>query len=509
MTDLSEIAASLHPLERKILPFLSDCASLEELQEKAGLSEVEVMRALQWLQNKRALEIKTETTAVIALDANGIRYKEKGLPERRFLQALDSGPLAFERIKKLAGLDNDEITIAIGVLKNKGLIRLGKEIALTDSGKRYIDSQSIEEQFIYSLPLYVSDLSPEQGYAYNEFTKRRRIIKTDLKKIRTFTLTLLGQGLVSMPVENNYLEALTTEVLKSGSWKKTPFRHYDLKSIVPRIYPGKKHPINQAIDVVRRIWLDMGFREMHGSIIQTSFWNFDALFVPQDHPARDMQDTLFLKNPEKGSLPEKDIVEKVSKTHENGWNTGSRGWRYDWQEKEAKLNVLRTHTTVLSAQTISKLKNLPGKFFSIGKVFRNEALDWAHLFEFYQSEGIVVDENVSFKHLLGYLKEFFRKIGFEKVRFRPGYFGYTEPSVEIDVFHPTQKKWIELGGAGIFRPEVVIPLFGKDVPVLAWGLGVERIISMYYGLNDIRDLYKNDIKSLREFKLFLPRDKSI
>ena len=250
----------------------------------------------------------------------------------------------------------------------------------------------------------------------------------------------------------------------------------------------------------------MGFKEMTGNIIQTSFWNFDALFVPQDHPARDLQDTLFIKNPEKGYLPKKELVKRVSETHKSGWTTGSKGWGYNWKEEEAQLNLLRTHTTVLSAQVISRLKynDLPCKFFSIGKVFRNEALDWSHLSEFYQSEGIVVDENVNFKNLLGYLKEFFKKMGFEKIRFRPGYFPYTENSIEPEVFHPINKKWIELGGAGIFRPEVVKPLLGKDIPVLAWGLGIERIVSLYYEINDLRDLYENDIKKLREFKAFIP-----
>ncbi len=262
--------------------------------------------------------------------------------------------------------------------------------------------------------------------------------------------------------------------------------------------------MNQALEYIRRIWLDMGFQEMSGNLVQSSFWNFDALFVPQDHPARDLHDTLLVQS-SKVLKPSRKLKERVRKTHETGWTTGSKGWRYKWQERDAQLALLRTHTTVISVQTLASLKekDLPAKFFSIGKVFRNEALDWSHLFEFYQSEGIVVDENVTFKHLLGYLQEFFKKMGFDKVRFRPGYFGYTEPSLEVDIFHPAQKKWIELGGAGIFRPEVVRPLLGKDIPVLAWGLGAERIISMYYGLSDIRDLYKNDIKKLREQPLFL------
>ena len=174
-------------------------------------------------------------------------------------------------------------------------------------------------------------------------------------------------------------------------------------------------------------------------------------------------------------------------------------------KEEAKKVLLRTHTTVLSAQTISRLNknDLPAKFFSVGKVFRNEALDWKHLFEFNQVEGIVVDPNANLKHLKGYLREFFGKMGYIDIRMRPSHFPYTEPSMEVDVLHPKKNVWIELGGVGIFRPEVVVPLLGEDIPVLAWGLGMPRIISGYFEITDIRDLYKNDLKQIREMKMWM------
>jgi len=505
MKEVSRIAESLHPLERKILPFLKKSSNLDELQKFSKLKEVEVMRALQWLENKDALKIKTETKAIISLDKNGEKYIKEGLPEKRFLKSIENSNLHLQEIQKKANLDKDELTISIGQLKNKSLIDLGKEVSITDQGKKHLQKESLEELFLNSLPLNPLRLTDEQKHAYQELNKRKLIIRTDIKKIRTFKLTQLGEELTKIKISDNLIESLTPQIIKSNLWKTQKFRRYDITSIVPRIYPGKKHPITQAIEYMRRIWLDMGFQEMSGNLIQTSFWNFDALFVPQDHPARDLQDTLFIKNPAKGTLPDKKIRDKVSKTHEDGWETNSKGWNYKWQPEEAKLNVLRTHTTVLSAQTIAnlKLKDLPGKYFNIGKVFRNETLDWSHLFEFYQSEGIVVDENVNFKHLLGYLKEFFKKMGFEKVRFLPSFYPYTEPSIDVVVFHPIKKQWIELGGAGIFRPEVVKPLLGKDIPVLAWGLGVERIVTLYYEINDLRDLYKNDLKKLREFKTFI------
>ena len=236
-------------------------------------------------------------------------------------------------------------------------------------------------------------------------------------------------------------------------------------------------------------------------MIQSGFWNFDALFTAQDHPVREMQDTFFIDK--FANLPDKKFVDAVRKAHEEGVG-GSKGWRYKWDENDAKKMSLRTHTTCLSSKTLSQLdKNkLPMKFFSIGKCFRNETVDWSHGFEFNQTEGIVVDENANFVQLLGYLKQFFGKMGYEKLRWRPAYFAYTEPSLEIDVWHEGKKKWLELGGAGMFRPEVTIPMFGRHIPVLAWGPGFDRIIMEFFGIDDLREMYKNDISKLREMRMW-------
>jgi phenylalanyl-tRNA synthetase alpha chain len=237
-------------------------------------------------------------------------------------------------------------------------------------------------------------------------------------------------------------------------------------------------------------------------MIQQSFWNFDALFTAQDHPVREMQDTFFINK--EIELPNKKIVEQVKKAHEKGLD-GSKGWQYIWNPEKAKKLVLRTHTTCLSAQKLCELKeeDLPVKIFALGKNFRNETVDWSHGFEFYQTEGIVIDKNANLCNLLGYLKQFYKKMGFEKIRFRPAYFPYTEPSLEVDVWHPEKKIWLELGGAGIFRPEVSVALLGKKIPILAWGQGVDRIIMDYYKIKDLRELYKNDLNQLRKIKYWM------
>jgi len=492
-----KLIESLTPLERKVFPRLKEENNLHNLTKKLNIKDVEALRALSWLEDKDLVKIDKEEKELINLDKNGELYLKEGFPEIQFLKLL---PNTLNNIKEK--LSQDEVNISIGKLKRLNAINFSKNITITDKGKTLLKEESKEILFLKKLPLNLNNLNNEDNKIYEELKSRKNIIKLDNKKIITFKLTSLGKEIITHKLKTNLIESLDKEMLMKKSWKGKTFRRFNIKGEVPRIYPGRMHFVNEAIKYIRRIWLDLGFKEMNGDMLQTSFWNFDALYTAQDHPAREMQDTFFIKDPEHGKLP--NIHEKVKIAHEKGVS-GSKGYNYSWSKEEASRNVLRTHNTVLSARTIAslKLKDLPLKFFSVGKVFRNETMDWSHLFEFHQTEGIVVDENVDFKHLLGYLKQFFNKMGFEKVRFRPSFFSFTEPSVEVVVYHPVKKIWIELGGAGVFRPEVVQPLLGKAVPVLAWGLGLERILVDYYEIKDLREIYSNDIKKLREIKLFL------
>ncbi len=501
---MGDIIETLHPLERKVIPFLKDNITLTELCKKTKLKEVEVMRALQWLENKNILKIKKDIQEVITINPEYTKTTEKGLPEKRLLLALKKSS-ELNEIKKNADLDKNEFNISLGLLKRKKAISFeNKRIMITKEGERLLKENFPEEDLFKKLPLNYSELNEKEKKYYNEF-KNRHIILTSLRKDRYITLTDLGKKLIKKDIGKDLIDSLSPQIIKTKSWQNKKFRKYDVKLEVPKIYPGKRHFVNQATDYARKIWTEMGFEEMKGTLVNTSFWNFDALFTAQDHPVRELQDTFYIKNPKKGKLPAKKLVERIKKTHENGWKTKSTGWEYKWDEEEAKKNVLRTHTTVLSAQTLSKVNKseLPKKFFALGKCFRNETLDWSHLFEFNQTEGIVVDKDANFKHLLGYLREFFKKMGYPKIRFRPGYFPYTEPSVEGDVYDPVRKQWVELFGAGIFRPEVVVPLLGEDIPVLAWGPGFDRALTAYYNIKDLRNLYENDQKQLREIKLWL------
>lgn len=498
-----KLIESLSPNERKILPYLEN--NLNDICKKTNLDKTSVFRALEYLQNKNIIKLIITKKKIIEIGVNGALYKKKGLPERRLLNLLNEKKIiSFQKAQKSSYLSNDEFKAALGALKKKALVEIKNGKISLNANREEIAKKTLEESLIEALPIEQDLLKPEQLHALKSLQNRKNIIEIKEKQLIEIKLNELGKELIkSKEIQQNLVEEITPELLKN--WKGKKFRRYDVTSPLPEIYGGKKHFVNQALEYIRKIWIEMGFEEMSGNMIQSSFWVFDSLFTPQDHPARELQDTFFLN--EKVELPEKKLVKKIKETHEKGIS-GSKGWNYNWSEEESKKAVLRTHTTCLSAQKLYELSKLPlekrkGKFFALGKNFRNETVDWCHGFEFYQTEGIVIDENANFQHLLGYLKQFYKKMGFGKIRFAPAYFPYTEPSVEIHAYHPEKKVWLELGGAGIFRPEITTPLLGKNIPVLAWGQGVDRIIMDYYKIKDLRELYKNDIKQLRKIKFWM------
>jgi len=505
------ILESLNANERKILQHLNE--PFEHIIKKSGLDEVAVLRSLEFLSNKKILELKIKSSKIIDLGVNGILYKQKGLPERRLINLLaEKKTISIEQAKKESELSDNEFQAALGALKKKALLNMMEGKLIFSGTKEEISRKSLEEKLIESLPIEQDKLEPEQKFSLEQLKNRKNIIEITNKneveiKVTEFGKKIIHEASISKMDAKDFIEVLTPEVLTSGIWKGKKFRRYDIKSPVPKIWAGKRHFVNQSTDYARKIWSELGFKEMTGNLVQTAFWNFDALFTAQDHPVREMQDTFYIKDI-KGKLPDKELVKKIKEAHENGVN-GSKGWQYSWKEENAKRVLLRTHTTSLSAHTLtmlSKLKNTKdkrGKFFAVGKCFRNETIDWSHGFEFNQTEGIVVDPNGNFRNLLGYLKEFYRKMGFEEVKFVPSYFPYTEPSVEIYAYNSIKKVWIEVGGAGIFRPEVVIPLLGEYVPVLAWGPGLDRILTEYYGIKDLRELYENNLTKLREMKFWM------
>jgi phenylalanyl-tRNA synthetase alpha chain len=358
-------------------------------------------------------------------------------------------------------------------------------------------------ELISAKPETALDELPANLRQYAETLRKRQLVTSRRQRKRYIELTSQGwkaleQGII-VPTE---VSDLTPELITSRKWQNVSFRKYNIEAPVTPTWPGKKQPYHQFLDNLKTRLVTLGFKEMTGPIVELMFFNCDALFMPQDHPAREIHDIYFVKTDDVGHLAENEhFLDRVSKTHENGWKTGSTGWKYEYSRREALKLILRSQGTALSARTlVSKELEIPGKYFSIARCYRPDQVDRTHLTEFNQVEGIVVGANLSLRDLLGVLERFAIDIaGADKVRFRPDYFPFTEPSVELQAYKEGYG-WLEFGGSGIFRPELTIPL-GIEVPVLAWGIGVDRLYMMRAGVDDIRLLFAQDLDWMRKQKV--------
>ncbi|NOZ82316.1 MAG: phenylalanine--tRNA ligase subunit alpha [Euryarchaeota archaeon] len=475
--------------EALVLRAVEGEAELQELVERTGLSESAVNRAVYWLVRKGLVRVQEETDALVELGEEGRQYLAEGLPERRAVELLrqSGGRMSVGELGRRLG---EQAKIAMGWLARKGLARIsGGMVELTEagsSGERTADELLLER--LGRAPLRLSTLSEEERRALELLRSRQEVVV--LREVRSRRVVLTEEGRRWAAEAEVGESQLTHEMLRTGSWRGKRFRAYDVTLPAPEVLPAKLHPLRRIMDEIRAIFLQMGFREIEGPLVESAFWNFDALFVPQDHPAREMQDTFYLAEPARQELPDRELVEAVRRAH-TGMLRGSKGWGGEWRSSEAERALLRTHTTSATIRYLASAPELPAKVFCIGRVFRKERITYRHLPEFHQVEGIVAGD-VGFAHLLGILREFYRRMGFERLRFRPGYFPYTEPSLEVEVYLEEKRRWLELGGAGIFRPEVTEPL-GITVPVLAWGLGVERLAMLRLGIEDIRMLYMGEI----------------
>ena len=498
MGDHDKLIATLHPLERQLLPFLVDNITVEELKAKTGMQDVEIIRALQWLGNKQALTLGKTSRFIISLGTNGQFYLSQGLPERRFLDALSERPLSLNSVREQASLNGDELNVCVGRLKKLGAILFGQELSLTPRGRQLSQSTFPEEHFLGSLPKDAATLNPEETKLYQDLKERRDFIQTKEEKTFTVTLTDLGRHLTTAELPTDFIDTITPDVLRTGVWKTGTFRRYDTEINVPKLTGGRSHPLSLLIRKIRRIFMDMGFQEMEGPWVESAFWCMDSMWIPQDHPSREMQDTFYL--PYQGTLPE-ELAKKVAVSHETGGKTGSKGYKYTWNPAVAKQLLLRTHTTATTFRYFGE-KNIqaPAKYFYVGRIFRNESLDATHLNEFHQVEGFIMDDGLTLRDLMGYIKEFYASLGVTKIKFKPTYNPYTEPSMECYGYNEHLGTWIELINSGIFRPESLEP-FGITKPVIAWGFGLERLAMLVYGQKDIRQVFGTltDLDFLRSY----------
>ena len=470
---------------------------LRIMQDRAGdWTLEEVLKACNWddqaiavsaghgLSNHGLVKIKESSNRDVILGSEGEKAVNEGLLEERLWNFIRENKTA-TMADLSSNFERHETGPGIGLLKGLGVSLEGGKFSCQNPDEiseiisertEFINSPSIDNPLI------------------DHFKGRKNLIEIVEVISRTWSITQSGQAIPDSDLEEVLkISEITPELLQGDSWKEAEFRPYDvsIEASVPR--SGKSHPMQALIERIRSIFLEMGFSEIVEDYVQTAGWNMDALFIPQDHPAREMQDTFYLDEPK--SIPlDPSLLESWKNIHEHGGETESTGWGGNFSEEISQKGLLRTHTTVNTIQYLAENPTDPCRVFAIDRVFRKESIDRTHLPEFHQIEGIIMEPGANLGMLVSTLKTFYQKMGYPEVRVRPAYFPYTEPSLEVEV--KWRGKWLELGGAGIFRPEVTEPLGIKD-PVCAWGMGLERLAMLVLGLDDIRQLYISDLEWLR------------
>lgn len=507
----ASIIKGLHPLEIKVLLNYGKGEKLTNELLITGLSfnPGQCNQAFSWLSQKDLIEeTGREKHVFLELTELGKEFHKIGTPEERIIRLLEKeGCLTLPDIAEKLGIEKKDAGSAFGSLSKEGVLIMDKEkrVCMGDlSGNKKAD-------ILKELIAFVSDkgqvlldsLQEEQKSIVLQHSKKRGsgagIFKISEREKVSYTITdngvSVGKALKEKGITGEEIGILTPEFLASGEWKTRGFRGYNINVPPSRVLLGRKNPYVNFLVALKDKLISLGFEEFEGPLVETEFWNSDALFMPQFHSARDIHDVFYIKEPQYAKAIETPYLDNVAKTHENGWKTASRGWKYTFDRNFTKRLILRSQGTVLSAKTLTKAK-VPGKYFGVVRCFRPDTVDATHAADFYQTEGIVLGEDVHLKNLLGLLKVFAEEVaGAKEVKYVPAYFPFTEPSVEVHIKHNVLG-WIELGGSGIFRPEVTEPL-GIKVPVLAWGLGIDRMALMSLGLNDLRDLFTHDIEQVR------------
>ncbi|KAJ1699735.1 hypothetical protein LUZ63_008247 [Rhynchospora breviuscula] len=468
--------------EEAVLGFLQTNEHISDSHEFAdsiGVSHTELENLIKSLKGFQIVDAQEITRESWVLTEEGKTYMVNGSPEALFFSAIPPEGISRSNLKEKLGAEIFDIG-SKAAAKNRW-ITFEKDLV-----KRKVESVQDEVKNVLAR---INSGAAVGDQVINDLKRRKLIIK------QTWKGYSLKKGPKYVSKRKKPETDLTREHIVSGDWKNLEFKEYNLNAEAPQIQAGYLHSLLEVREQIQNIFLEMGFEEMPtNNFVESSFWNFDALFQPQQHPARDSHDTFFLETPASTqNLPE-GYLGRVKLVHESG-GYGSKGYGYDWKREEAEKNLLRTHTTAVSTRMLYALAQqdtfTPKRYYSIDRVFRNEAVDRTHLAEFHQIEGLICDRGLTLGDLIGVLEDFFSRLGMSKLRFKPAYNPYTEPSMEIFSYHDGLQKWVEVGNSGMFRPEMLLPMgLPEDVNVIAWGLSLERPTMILYGISNIRDLFE-------------------
>ncbi|KAF2497039.1 phenylalanyl-tRNA synthetase-like protein alpha chain [Lophium mytilinum] len=497
-------------LPQEVLNLLDEKPTIHTSEDFPDVSQPEIKAAIDKLRSRSMLQYETSDTEQVVLTSEGKGICDEGSHEYKVWDAVrQSGRLPIKELPSHVGADSAKVGQG-NAFKNKWIKKDGDALVLL--------AKEVEDQARITLQKIQETKTLGDAKLLADLRKRKLVT---LSKVITYTVTKGPKYAKEIPEE---VTDLTSDMLTSGAWETANFKPYNFNSLGASQNAGALHPLNKVRTEFRNIFFSQGFVEMPtGHFVDSGFWNFDALFVPQQHPARDMQDTFFISDPAKADKPgpdpeteaQMDAMEAGSRKlfatatkkeikprdYERYWNNvkevhqngafGSVGYRYPWSEEECLRLVLRTHTTAVSTWVLHRLAEdpRPARYFSIDRVFRNETVDATHLAEFHQIEGVIADFGLTLGGLMKFLEDFFSKMGIEDLRFKPAYNPYTEPSMEVFGYHVGLKKWVEIGNSGMFRPEMLEPMgLPKDLRVYGFGLSLERPTMIKYGVSNIREL---------------------
>ena len=488
--------------ERTVLKGLIDLkkkSTSTEIAKVTKQNDERVISILNSLAGRGIVKLETNENISLALTEEGNEYARVGLPEVRLVLALFElgGTAPFDDAVAKSEISPKSKGIAMNWAKRNGWIIISKE-----DGKTILSTnkKNIESSLKKALDLLLNgqDVKNQVEDSVVMQLIERKLANEIVTKIVEAELSqgYIGKAQDLLTESSGEIGDLTPEILANGSWKGKSFRPYNVEIEPEYINYGKKHPYAEFNDWLREIMIGLGFTEWFGPYVETEFWGHDTLFVPQDHVAREVQDQFRVAAPyNHGHIIDNKYYAAVKSVHETGGDTGSKGWDWPYSKEIASRLCLRPHTTPVSMRYLYEHRVSPQKMFIIDRNFRSETLSATHAQEFDQCEGIIMDKGLTLRDLLGYLTAICNAVGIHKLKFKPGQFPFTEPSVETFGKHE-KLGWIELGGSGMFRPEVIRPLGIKDT-VLAWGLGGGRLYMAAMGINDIRDLFSQDLNWLR------------
>jgi phenylalanyl-tRNA synthetase alpha chain len=491
----------LHRYEKAVLNVLRNGKelSLDAIISAVGFGRDGVLWSIENLSKDGFVEVVKESRTDVELSDEGKRYASTSLPEQKMLKVLE------EKTVQVGSLSAGEQQIGLLWAKKKGLVRIEKGIVmLTDNGVKALGEGSVEEKVLKELSKnperYASELKAHKEQVEN-LSKRKLIVVKGRNEIKGVRITEEGKKALKEVAseEEEQIDALTKAMIANKQWQGKKFKPYDVNLRVEREIGAKRNPMASLLGEIRRVYTSNGFREISGPIVESAFWTFDSLFMPQDHPARETQDAFYLSNPAFIDLKDKKYVDKVSRAHEKGWHD-------KWDIETARQAVLRTHTTSTTSRYIYQIIEdivstkarylLPLKLFSVGRIFRNENIDYRHLADFYQMDGIIIGEGLTLANLFDTLAQIYASLGIE-IKFKPSYFPFVEPGAEIYAYSKLKKEWIEMGGSGIIRKEIT-GVTKKNINVLAWGCGIERLTLINdSSISSISELYNNSLGWVR------------